>query len=70
MQTLNTPNQTSLVSLNKQLSDDERTVIWYYSAITQRQQANDTKWVQEIISQLLQSSLAWGSQLITFELQI
>ena len=58
MQTLNTPSQTSLVSLNKQLSDDERTVVRYYSAITQRQKANDTKGVQEIISQLLQASLA------------
>lgn len=70
MQAINTPNQTSLVSLNKQLTDDERTVIGYYTAISQRQKINDTKWVQEIVSQLLQASLAWGSQLITFELQI
>lgn len=70
IQAINTPNQTSLVSLNKQLTDDERTVIGYYTAITQRQKTNDTKWVQEIVSQLLQASLAWGSQLITFELQI
>jgi len=70
IQALNKPTQSSLIGLNKQLNDDERTVLWYYSAITQRQQAKDTKGLQEIISQLLQASLAWGSQLITFELQI
>jgi hypothetical protein len=43
MQAINTPNQTSLVSLNKQLTDDERTVIGYYTAISQRQKTNDTK---------------------------
>lgn len=69
MKALQTP-WTNLTNLNKQLNDDERTVIGYYTAISQRQQANDTKWVQEIITQLLQSSLAWWSQLITFELQI
>jgi hypothetical protein len=66
----NTPNQASLVSLNRQLTQDERTVLWYYTAIKTRQQANDNKWLQEIISQLLQASLGGWSQLITFELQI
>ncbi len=70
VQAFSKPTQSSPVNLNKQLNDDERTVVGYYSAITQRQQANDTKGVQEIVSQLLQASLGGGSQLITFELQL
>ena len=65
---LNDPNRTTnLMELNKELSDDERTVLGYYVTIQQRLKANDSKWVQEIIGQLLQASIAWGSQLITFE---
>ena len=60
----------NLTKLNKQLTDDERAVIWYYTAISQRQKANDLQGVQSIMTDLLQSSLWWWSQLITFELQI
>ena len=59
--------KVNLMDLNKELSDDERTVLGYYLAIQGRSQANDTKGTQEIINQLLQTSLAGGSQLITFE---
>jgi hypothetical protein len=61
---------SNIISLNKQLTDDERTVIGYYTAIENRKVNNDTKWLQEIVTQLLQTSLWWWSQLITFELQI
>lgn len=60
----------NLTKLNKQLTDDERTVIGYYTAISQRQKANDQQGLQSIMTDLLQSSLWWWSQLITFELQI
>ena len=59
--------KVNLADLNKELSNDERTVLGYYLAIQSRSKANDAKWTQEIINQLLQSSLAGGSQLITFE---
>lgn len=67
IQQFSTGNGTNL---NKTLSNDEKTVIGYYSAITGKLKANDTQGAQEIIQQLLQSSLWGGSQLMTFELQI
>jgi hypothetical protein len=69
LQTLQTP-WANLTALNKQLSEDERAVMGYYTAIDWKLKANDTKGAQEIITQLLQASLWWWSQLMTFELQI
>lgn len=69
LQAIQTP-WSNLTKFNKQLTDDERTVIGYYTAISQRQKANDLQGVQSIMTELLQSSLWWWSQLITFELQL
>lgn len=65
---INDPKRSAnLTELNKELSDDERTVLGYYLTIQQKLKANDARGVQEIIGQLLQASIAGWSQLITFE---
>lgn len=67
---INGVSKWDLTQLNSTLTEDEKAVIGYYMAINSRMANWDSAWAQDIINQLLQSSLAWWSQLITFELQI
>ncbi len=63
----NPPQGVDLTKLNKELNNDERTVLGYYLTIQNYIAKNEVKWVQDIMGQLLQRSLGGGSQLITFE---
>jgi hypothetical protein len=60
----------SMVALNTSLTPDEKITLWYYLSLMQMQQTWKIQEFQNMLSSLLQQSLWWGSQLITFELTI
>jgi hypothetical protein len=69
LQGLSTPWSSTSI-FNKSLTEDERFVLGYYMVIKWKQESNDTQWTKKIITELIQTSVGGGSQLITFELQI
>lgn len=63
-----TPSE--LAALNTSLTKGEKMVLWYYLSLVQLQQSNNTQEYQQMFNSLLQQSLWWGSQLMTFELMM
>lgn len=59
-----------MVGLNTDLTNDEKFVIGYYLSFVQLQQSGKMQDYQQMLNSILQQSLWWGSQLMTFELTI